>query len=99
MKLTNEIIRRFLIDVYMETLPLICLSREDVELAVNAVTGDCDWQMFNFDSCFNLEDILSSIALDYQALVASALMEINYKKMNALRGEERIKVLYPLLEE
>ncbi|MTN81812.1 hypothetical protein GMB34_11675 [Turicibacter sanguinis] len=99
-KVTNETIRLMMTDYYWNTLPLICLTKEEVKRAVECATSETNFEAILGDvDVFNLEDILEAICTDFQALVAECLREINFEKMNQIWGYSKFIMFNPLLEE
>lgn len=101
MKLTNETIRNMMVDYYWNMITsneTTTLSKEEVKLVIESVTRDTDWEQFNFETAFNVEDILTQIFEDYRYLVCNGLKEVIYQHINEILGRHNIQPIYPLLD-
>lgn len=103
MKMTNETIRKLMVDYYWNMIVNgepngTTLSKSEVKRAVESVTSDVDFEQFDFDKCFNVDDILIQICEDYRYLVFSALKEVIYQHINDILGRDNICPIYPLLD-
>ena len=100
MKLTNETIRNMMVDYYWNMITLnetTTLSKEEVKRVIESVTSDTDWEQFNFETTFNVEDILTQIFEDYRYLVFSGMKEVIYEHINKILKRNNIEPIYPLL--
>lgn len=97
MRLTNESIRQLMTDYYFNMLGDTTLSKEEVRRAVDSVTSDVNFEEFDFNICFNTDDILNQICEDWRYLVFSAMKEIVYEHINEILKRNNISPIYPLL--
>ena len=100
MKMKNETIKSLMVDYYWNMITdnrTTTLSKEEVRQVIESVTSEVDWNQFNFDECFNIDDILVQIFEDYRYLVFNGLKEVIYQHINDILGRDNICPLYPLL--
>ena len=101
MKISNETIKNAMTDYYWNMIidnRTTTLSKEEVKRVVENITRDVDWEKFDFDKCFNIEDILSQICEDYRYLVFNGLKEVIYEHINEILGRHNIYPIFPLLD-
>ncbi|MDB8566257.1 hypothetical protein GMB50_11710 [Turicibacter sanguinis] len=101
MKIKNETVRSMMTDYYYNMITVnrtTTLSKEEVKRVVESVTRDVNWEQFNFDDCFNVNDVLTQIFEDYRYLIFSGLKEVIYQHINEILGRNNISPIYPLLD-